>query len=90
MIVHNLSPDPHFEYLLTPLRFTAISLVSLSLFIRSQADVGFSMGSGTEVAKDASDVVLLDDSFASIGAPLHTHTHTQTTTQTTHPHTHDY
>ncbi|KND00565.1 calcium-translocating P-type ATPase, PMCA-type [Spizellomyces punctatus DAOM BR117] len=30
------------------------------------ADVGFSMGSGTEVAKEASDVVMLDDSFISI------------------------
>jgi calcium-translocating P-type ATPase len=31
-----------------------------------KADVGFSMGSGTEVAKEASDIVILDDSFMSI------------------------
>ena len=31
-----------------------------------QADVGFSMGSGSEVAKEASDIVILDDNFASI------------------------
>lgn len=31
-----------------------------------QADVGFSMGSGTEVAKEAGDVVILDDNFLSI------------------------
>ena len=30
------------------------------------ANVGLSMGSGTSVAKDASDITLLDDSFASI------------------------
>jgi len=31
-----------------------------------QADVGFSMGSGTEVAKEAGDIVILDDNFLSI------------------------
>jgi len=31
-----------------------------------QADVGFSMGGGTEVAKEASDIVILDDNFHSI------------------------
>lgn len=31
-----------------------------------KADVGFGMGSGTEVAKEASDIVILDDSIMSI------------------------
>lgn len=31
-----------------------------------RADVGFAMGSGTEMAKDAGDIVILDDNFASI------------------------
>lgn len=34
------------------------------------ADVGFSMGSGTEVAKEAGDIVILDDNFASISKAI--------------------
>lgn len=32
-----------------------------------KADVGFAMGSGTEVAKEAADIVILDDNISSIG-----------------------
>lgn len=31
-----------------------------------KSDVGFAMGSGTDVAKDAGDIVILDDNFSSI------------------------
>ncbi len=34
------------------------------------ADVGLSMGSGTSVAKEASDITLLDDSFSSIATAV--------------------
>lgn len=35
-----------------------------------KADVGFSMGGGTEVAKEASDIVILDDNFNSISKSI--------------------
>lgn len=35
-----------------------------------RADVGFAMGSGTEVAKEASDIVILDDNFKSISKAI--------------------
>ncbi|MDD2385638.1 MAG: calcium-translocating P-type ATPase, PMCA-type [Bacteroidales bacterium] len=34
------------------------------------ADVGLSMGSGTSVAKEASDITIIDDSFSSIGTAI--------------------
>ena len=34
------------------------------------SDVGFAMGSGTEVAKEAGDIVILDDNFQSIGKAI--------------------
>ena len=35
-----------------------------------RADVGFAMGSGTEVAKEVGDIVILDDNFLSIGKAI--------------------
>lgn len=35
-----------------------------------KADVGFAMGSGTEVAKEAADIVILNDNIASIAASV--------------------
>lgn len=35
-----------------------------------KADVGFAMGSGTEVAKEAADIVILDDNINSIGKAI--------------------
>lgn len=35
-----------------------------------KSDVGFAMGSGTEVAKEASDIVILDDNFLSIAKAI--------------------
>lgn len=35
-----------------------------------RADVGFAMGSGTEIAKEASDIVILDDNFLSISKAI--------------------
>lgn len=35
-----------------------------------KADVGFAMGSGTEVSKEASDIVIMDDNFLSISKAI--------------------
>lgn len=37
----------------------------------SNSDVGFGLGSGTEVAKEASDIVILDDRLSSIVSAVH-------------------
>ena len=37
----------------------------------SNADIGFGLGSGTEVAKEASDIVVLDDNIQSIASAVH-------------------
>lgn len=37
----------------------------------SKSDVGFALGSGTEVAKEASDIVVLDDNIQSIANAVH-------------------
>lgn len=37
----------------------------------SKADVGFALGSGTQVAKEASDIVLLDDNIHSVTSAVH-------------------
>ncbi|XOF32429.1 MAG: calcium-translocating P-type ATPase, PMCA-type [Candidatus Electrothrix sp. YB6] len=37
----------------------------------SSADIGFGLGSGTEVAKEASDIVVLDDNIQSIANAVH-------------------
>ncbi len=37
----------------------------------SRADVGFAMGSGTEAAKEAGEIVILDDDFRSIKDAIH-------------------
>lgn len=37
----------------------------------SNADIGFGLGSGTEVAKEASDIVVLDDNIQSIANAVH-------------------
>ena len=31
-----------------------------------QADIGIAMGSGTDIIKDTSDMIVLDDNFASV------------------------
>ena len=51
-----------------PLKTLLILKINFCFFSPEfQADIGLSMGiSGTEVAKESSDIIILDDNFASV------------------------